>query len=111
MQLVLTSITNGLNFVHVIVVNNVIKRGVELVEEVHHLVRGAGARQLREAHDVTVTSNMQLITAGSRECKTELFEGEWLLYTPEVHSCVSKGLGLRDSTLTKVISHRFWQHT
>lgn len=70
MQLILTSITNCLNFVDIIVVNDVIECGVELVEEVHHLVRGAGTRQLREAHDVTVAGQIRLSTAGSDMCKT-----------------------------------------
>lgn len=48
----LTSIAYRLHFVDVVVVNDVIKRGVELVEEVHNLVRSAGARELSEAHDV-----------------------------------------------------------
>lgn len=39
----LTSISNSFHFVHVIAVNDVIKSGVELVEEVHYLVGGAGA--------------------------------------------------------------------
>lgn len=60
-ELILTSVTNGLNFVDIIVVNNVIKCGVELVEEVDHLVRGASTRQLREAYNVTVRGKMQLI--------------------------------------------------
>lgn len=73
-QLILTSVTDGLNFVHVIVVNDVIECGVELVEEVHHLVRGAGTRQLREAHDVAVAGKIQFITAGSDTCKPSVFE-------------------------------------
>lgn len=48
----LTSIAYCLHFVDVVVVNDVIKRGVELVEEVHNLVRSAGARELSEAHDI-----------------------------------------------------------
>lgn len=70
MQLILTSVTDGLHFVDVIVVNDVIECGVELVEEVHHLVRGAGTRELREAHDVAVTGKIELITAGSDMCQT-----------------------------------------
>lgn len=48
----LTSVAYRLHFVDVVVVNDVVKRGVELVEEVHNLVRSAGARELSEAHDV-----------------------------------------------------------
>lgn len=74
MKLILTSVTNGLNFVDIIVVNNVIECGVELVEEVHHLVRGTGTRELREAHNVTVTGKIdkiiELFIAGSDLCKT-----------------------------------------
>lgn len=61
MQLILTSVTDGLYLVDIIVVNNVVECGVELVEEVHHLMRGAGTRQLREAYNVTVTGKIQLI--------------------------------------------------
>ena len=49
-----TGVTDGLHFVHVVVVDDVVEGGVELVEEVHHLVGRAGAGQLGEAYDVTV---------------------------------------------------------
>ncbi len=49
----LTSISYSFHFVHIVVVDDVIKRGVKLVEEIHNLVRGAGAGQLGEAHYVT----------------------------------------------------------
>lgn len=66
---ILTSVTDGLYFVDIIVVNNVIECGVELVEEVHHLVRGAGTRQLREAYNVTVTGKIRIIITCSDMCK------------------------------------------
>lgn len=50
----LTGVADGLHLVHVIVVNDVVKGCVELVEEVHHLVRRAAAGQLSEANDVAV---------------------------------------------------------
>lgn len=53
--LILTSIAYCLDFVDIIIVNDVIKCGVELVEEVHDLVRCAGTRQLSKADDITVT--------------------------------------------------------
>lgn len=52
--LLLTSIAYCLHFVDVVVVNDVIKCGVELVEEVDNLVRSAGPGELGEANDVTV---------------------------------------------------------
>lgn len=51
----LTSIAYCLHFVDVVIVNNVIEGGVELVEEVHNLVGSAGARQLSKADNITVT--------------------------------------------------------
>lgn len=51
----LTSVTYCLHFVDVIVVNNVIEGGVELVKEVHDLVGSAGTRQLGKADNITVT--------------------------------------------------------
>lgn len=53
MWFILTSITYRLHFVHIIIVNYVIKCGVELVEEVHDLVGSAGTRQLSKAHNIT----------------------------------------------------------
>lgn len=55
----LTSIAYCLHLVDVVVVNDVVKSGVELVEEVYDLVRGAGARQLSEANDVAATQEQQ----------------------------------------------------
>lgn len=52
--LILTCIAYCLHFVDIIVVNNVIKCGVELVEEVDHLVGSAGTRQQSKANDITV---------------------------------------------------------
>lgn len=49
----LTSISDSFHFVHVIVVNDVIKSGVKLIEEIHYLVGGAGARQLSKTHYIT----------------------------------------------------------
>lgn len=57
--LLLTSISYCLHFVDVIVVNDVIKCGVELVEEVYNLVRSTGTRELSEANDVTVPEEQQ----------------------------------------------------
>lgn len=57
--LLLTSIAYCLHFVDVIVVNDVIKRGVELVEEVYNLVRSAGTGELGEANDVTAPEEQQ----------------------------------------------------
>lgn len=51
---VLTSIAYCLHFVDVIVINDVVKCGVELVEEIYNLVRSTGTRQLSEANDVAV---------------------------------------------------------
>lgn len=51
----LTSIAYCLHFVDVVIVDNVIKGGVELVEEVHDLVGSAGTRQLSEADNIAVT--------------------------------------------------------
>lgn len=56
---ILTSITYCLHFVDVIVVNDVIECGVELVEEVYNLVRSTGTRQLSEANNVTVPEEQQ----------------------------------------------------
>lgn len=53
MTFIRTSIADCLNFVDVIIVNDVIECGVELVEEVHDLVGGAGTRQLCKANDIT----------------------------------------------------------
>lgn len=55
----LTSIADCLHFVDVIVVNDVIKCGVELVEEVYNLVRSTGTRDLSEANNVTVPEEQQ----------------------------------------------------
>lgn len=55
---VLTSISNGFHLVHIIVVDDVVKCSVEFVEEVHHLMGGAGAWQLSEAHNITKDEQM-----------------------------------------------------
>lgn len=49
----LTGISNGFHLVDIMVVNNVVKRCVKFVEEVHNLVRSAAAGQLGEAHNIT----------------------------------------------------------
>lgn len=49
----LTGVSDGFHLVDIMVVNDVIKRCVEFVEEVHNLVRSAAAGQLGEAHDIT----------------------------------------------------------
>lgn len=56
---VLTSISNGFHLVHIIVVDDVVKCSVEFVEEVHHLMGGAGAWQLSEAHNITKDEQMR----------------------------------------------------
>lgn len=48
-----TSIADGFHFIDIIVVDDLVEGGVEFVEEIHHLVRSAGAGQLRESHDIT----------------------------------------------------------
>lgn len=109
-QLILTGVTNRLHFVDVIIVNDVIECGVELVEEVHHLVRGAGTRQLSEAHDITAISRRGLVAMGSNmsSVKANSPLSEVLLYIPEVDGGVCVALGLGCPTLAKIISHRFW---
>lgn len=57
----LTSISYSFHFVHIIVVDDVIKCGVKLVEEIHNLVRSAGARELGEAHDITGQKKHKII--------------------------------------------------
>lgn len=59
----LTSISYGFHLVHIIVVNDVVKRGVEFVEEVHYLMGGAGAWQLGEAHNVTTWEEEEQLTS------------------------------------------------
>ena len=49
----LTGIADGLHFVHVKVVYNAVKASVEVVEQVHHLERGADTGNLGEANNVT----------------------------------------------------------
>lgn len=49
----LTCISNSFHFVHVIVVNDVIKSGVKFIEKIHYLVGSAGARQLSKTYYVT----------------------------------------------------------
>lgn len=61
----LTCIAYCLHFVDVVIVNNVIKAGVELVEEVHDLVGSAGTRQLSEAHNVTVAGTNTVLVSSS----------------------------------------------
>lgn len=48
----LTCISNSFHFVHIIVVNDVIKSGVKFIEEIHYLVGSAGARELGKTHYV-----------------------------------------------------------
>lgn len=57
--MILTGVSDGLHLVHVMVVDDVIEGCVELVEEVHHLVRRAAAGQLSEAHDVTASDGIR----------------------------------------------------
>ena len=59
---ILTSIAYRLHFVHVIIVDNVIEGGVELVEEVHDLVGSAGTRQLSEADNIAVTGELYSVS-------------------------------------------------
>lgn len=61
----LTGIADGLHLVDVVVVDDVIKGGVELVEEVHHLVGSAAAGQVCEAHDVAVSTHTHTHTLRS----------------------------------------------
>lgn len=49
----LTGISYSFHLIDVIIVYDVIKSCVELVEEVHHLVRCAGAGELGKANNVT----------------------------------------------------------
>ena len=56
----LTGISNGLNFVHVKVVDNGIKAGVEVIEEVNHLQWGAGPSNACEPNNVTATREKSL---------------------------------------------------
>lgn len=50
----LTGISNGLHFVHIKVIHDGIKTGVEVVEQVHHLQWSAGPSNTGEAYNVTV---------------------------------------------------------
>ena len=49
----LTGISNGLHLVHIKVVDNGIKTGVEVIEKVNHLQRSAGSSNTCEPHNVT----------------------------------------------------------
>lgn len=51
----LTGIPDSLHFVDVVIVDDVIEGGVELIEEVDHLMGSAGTRELSEAYNVTAT--------------------------------------------------------
>ena len=48
-----TGISNGLHLVHVKVVNDGIKTGVEVVQQIHHLEGGAAPSNLCEPNNVT----------------------------------------------------------
>lgn len=56
-----TGIAYSLHFVHVIIVNDVIKGGIKLVQELHNLMWSAGTRQLSKANNVTVTQEKKKI--------------------------------------------------
>lgn len=57
---ILTGVSDGFHLVDVVVVDDVVKRGVQLVEEVDYLVRSAAAGQLGETYDVTETKHTQM---------------------------------------------------
>lgn len=48
-----TGVSNGLHLVHVKVVNDGIKTGVEVVQQIHHLEGGAAPSNLCEPNNVT----------------------------------------------------------
>lgn len=64
-KLSLTGVSDGLHLVDVMVVDDVIEGGVELVEEIHHLVGSAAAGQLRETHNVTAQTHKYTIKGGT----------------------------------------------
>lgn len=101
----LTSVANGLHFINVVIVNYVVKGGVELVEEVHDLMGRAGPRQLGEAHNVTVMkSHCQTAAISHLEFTSDVNSSN----QPEVDGSVGEALSLCGSTLAKVISNRLW---
>lgn len=105
---VLTGIANCLHFVDIIVINDVIKCGVELVEEIYNLVRSTGTRQLSEANNVTVIEELHEV---SPEFVHQKIQSKGLskgLALPEVDGGVREALSLCCSALTKVIRHWFW---
>ena len=57
----LTGVPDGFHLVDVVVVDDVVKCGVELVEEVYDLVRSAAAGELREAHDVATHTHTHTV--------------------------------------------------
>lgn len=75
----LTGISDGFDLVDVIVVNDVVKCRVELVEEVNHLVWSAAAGQLGEAHDVAA-HNIASEPVLPRNLTVESFRVKSLIY-------------------------------
>lgn len=102
----LTSISNSFHLVDIIVVNDVIKCGVQIVEEVHDLVGSAATGQLGKANNIAANTEEPSKMEVETVAVSRILSGP-----PEENSGTDVALRLQWFSLPQVISYLFGKHT